>query len=101
MLEILPVTWDDKKEVVSLFNAEKVTWPWGLGVPFWRYFNGRGRTERWHKAVMLTPTGKRIVGSIHWAIRLDNTRTIHDIVTDPSVRGAGVGRALVDFIGTP
>lgn len=96
-LEIMAVVPEDKKDIVALFNSEKNIWPWGMGVPWYRFWNSRGRTERWHKAVL---DGKT-VGSVHWSITLDNTRNLYDIVTAPSVRGQGVGRALVEYIGTP
>jgi GNAT superfamily N-acetyltransferase len=96
-LKIEPAEPEDKKAIVALFNAEHVTWPWGMGVQFHRFVHGRGRTEYWDKAVL----GGEIVGSIHWLLRKDGVRTIHDMVTAPKVRGMGVGRALVKHIGTP
>lgn len=96
-IEIQPLEQEDEKAVVRVFKQEKAIWPWGGKVIFWRFFNHRGRTEQWAKAVV----DGAAVGFVHWAMRADNVRTIYDIVVDKEFRGQGIGRKLLEAVGRP
>lgn len=91
---ISPALESDTKAIHSLFLAEgdragKTSW--------YRYLNHRRRTEWWDKVVV----EGELLGFVHWAMKVDNTRTIYDLVVVRNRRHEGYGRALLKHVGTP
>ena len=97
-LEIVDVTVDDGEWVLSLFRANKDVWPGGGSQEWWRYTH-RSPTDRqrWVKVLV----GGDRAGFAHWHRRLVEWANLYEIAVDARYRRAGVGRALVAYIGPP
>ena len=70
-------------------NSGKMSW--------YRYQFHRRRTEQW----AVYHEGDQVLGFVHWAMKVDNTRVIYDLVVDETHRLKGIGRQLVRHVGSP
>lgn len=97
---MISIEWavpEDKDAIMALFRTERKMWE-DPGSTWWRYWNGGpARTEHWDKAVL----GGKIVGFCHWRFRSDNARSVDDMIVAPEMRRKGIGRALIEAVGTP
>lgn len=94
---ITPALAADGPEIIRLFTLEKDIWPGGGKAVWFRFLQNQRRTERWDK---LTVEGV-LAGFVHWSMRVDNTRTIYDMIVHPDYRHQGIGRAMVEYVGRP
>ena len=101
MIHIQPVEEFDKGEILALFRSDEEArkiWSSGVGQSWYFYWDAGNPREHWVKAF---EPGGRIIGSVHWLVRLDGWKSLRDIVVDPAARGQGVGRLLVEHLGLP
>ena len=92
---ITPVEPIDEKAIVQLFKLNGDV----SGKKVWyRFQHYRRRTEQMAK---MTSDSGAVVGFIHWAIQMDGTRSIYDLVVHPEYRRQGFGSLLVAHVGAP
>lgn len=96
-MQILPVEVVDKAAIIALFALDKKIWPSGVGMSWYWFWNSPAKREYWVKAV----EGDKILGSVHWSVRRDDVRNLRDIIVSPTVRGKGIGKLLVEHVGSP
>lgn len=65
----------------------------GFSPAWWRYWHSRSEREHW---LVIEP-----LGFVHFYQRLDGVKRVSEIVVAETARKQGIGRALLDYVGTP
>jgi GNAT superfamily N-acetyltransferase len=90
----------DRDAIFALFKSDlEAIQIWkekGRQLWYW-YWKSPSKNAHWDKAVV---DGK-VLGTVHWNVRRDGIRNLHDIVVVSETRGSGLGRKLVEHVGLP
>lgn len=91
---IRPARPEDVEWVRPIFDvADHVLGKGFFGTIWWRFWNQRNGEEHW----VVIPK----LGFAHFKVRKDGWKVVYEIATAPEAKRQGVGRRLLDFIGTP